>query len=77
MNKYISGRVVSCSSDKTVLVAVERVRKHPIYGCATKRRRKIMVHDEHNKCQIGQIIKAKLCAPISKRKSYCLVEKES
>ncbi|QEK38238.1 30S ribosomal protein S17 [Candidatus Cytomitobacter indipagum] len=77
MTKYISGKVVSCSSDKTVSVLVKRIYKHPIYGSVIKRSKKFMIHDPQNVCKVGDFIKAKSCAPISKRKSWCLVEDKS
>lgn len=70
----ISGRVVSNKMDKTVAVLVERVVKHPVYGKYIRRSTKLLAHDEENQCQEGDLVMISSCRPISKRKSFKLVE---
>ncbi|QEK38732.1 30S ribosomal protein S17 [Candidatus Cytomitobacter primus] len=74
MTKYISGKVVSCSADKTVSIEIKRRFKHPVYKNIITRSKKFMIHDPMNTCKVGDNVKAKACAPISKRKHWCFVE---
>lgn len=67
------GRVVSNKMDKSIVVAIERIIKHPIYGKYIKRTTKIHAHDENNACNIGDLIEIKECRPISKTKSWILI----
>jgi small subunit ribosomal protein S17 len=69
-----TGRVVSNKMDKTASVLVERLVKHPVYGKYIKRSTKFLVHDENNQCQEGDIVAITSCRPISKRKTFTLVE---
>ena len=68
------GRVVSNKMDKSVTVAVERLIQHPIYGKFIRRTTKIMAHDEDNSCRIGDTVAISECRPLSKRKSWRVVE---
>ena len=72
--RTVIGRVVSNKMDKTESVLVERLVKHPVYGKYVKRSTKFMVHDENNQCQEGDIVAITSCRPISKRKTFTLVE---
>ena len=72
--RTITGRVVSDKMDKTVSVAVERLIKHPVYGKYVKRSTKLHVHDENNECGKGDVVVIEQCRPISKTKSWRLVE---
>ncbi len=72
--RTISGRVVSNKMDKTVAVLVERVVKHPVYGKYIRRSTKLLAHDEENKCQEGDLVTISSCRPMSRRKSFRLVE---
>jgi small subunit ribosomal protein S17 len=72
--RTISGRVVSNKMDKSITVLVERVVKHPVYGKYVKRSTKMMAHDEGNICQEGDIVSIASCRPLSKRKSFRLVQ---
>ena len=72
--RTVIGRVVSNKMDKTASVLVERLVKHPVYGKYVKRSTKFMVHDENNQCQEGDIVAITSCRPISKRKTFTLVE---
>ncbi|MGR9087847.1 MAG: 30S ribosomal protein S17 [Gammaproteobacteria bacterium] len=72
--RTITGKVVSNKMDKTISVLVERVVKHPVYGKYIKRSTKMMAHDENNICQEGDIVSIASCRPISKNKTFTLVE---
>lgn len=68
------GRVVSNKADKTVTVMLERQVKHPLYGKYIKRSTKVHAHDEDNRCGQGDLVKIAECRPISKTKSWRVVE---
>ncbi|KGP62825.1 30S ribosomal protein S17 [Legionella norrlandica] len=68
------GKVVSDKMDKTIVVMIERTVKHPKYGKIMKRRTKLHAHDENQICQIGNIVKIRESRPLSKTKSWVLVE---
>ncbi|WFP48629.1 30S ribosomal protein S17 [Methylomonas sp. EFPC3] len=72
--RKVTGRVVSNKMDKTASVLVERLVKHPVYGKYIKRSTKLLVHDENNICQEGDIVTIASCRPISKNKSFKLLE---
>ena len=72
--RKVTGRVVSNKMDKTAAVLVERLVKHPVYGKYIKRSTKFLVHDENNLCQEGDLVAITSCRPISKNKSFKLVE---
>lgn len=67
------GRVVSNKMDKSITVAIERIVKHPIYGKFVRRTTKLHAHDENNQCSIGDIVEIRECRPLSKTKSWTLV----
>jgi small subunit ribosomal protein S17 len=69
-----TGRVVSDKMDKSIVVAIERVVKHPIYGKFIKRTTKVHAHDETNECGLGDTVEIKECRPLSKTKSWTLVK---
>ncbi|MFC4259329.1 30S ribosomal protein S17 [Marinobacter lacisalsi] len=72
--RTLSGKVVSNKMDKSVVVLVERQVKHPLYGKYVKRSTKIQAHDEQNQCSIGDLVTIQETRPISKNKSWALVE---
>jgi small subunit ribosomal protein S17 len=72
--RTVPGRVVSNKMDKTVAVLVERLVKHPVYGKYVKRSTKFLVHDENNQCQEGDVVTITSCRPLSKNKTFKLVE---
>ena len=72
--RTITGRVVSNKMDKTITVLVERVVKHPVYGKYIKRSTKMMAHDEENSCQEGDVVAITSCRPMSKHKTFKLVQ---
>jgi len=59
---------------KSIVVAVERRVKHPIYGKFMKKTTKFMAHDEKNECNIGDVVRIMETRPLSKRKRWRLVE---
>ncbi|MFT4464618.1 MAG: 30S ribosomal protein S17 [Sodalis sp. (in: enterobacteria)] len=71
--RTLQGRVVSDKMEKSIVVAIERFVKHPIYGKFIKRTTKLPVHDENNDSNIGDIVEISECRPISKTKSWTLV----
>lgn len=68
------GRVVSDSMDKTIVVAVESMVRHPLYGKTIRRTAKLYAHDEDNQCGIGDLVKVMETRPLSKTKRWRLVE---
>ena len=68
------GRVVSNKADKTVTVRIERQVQHALYGKYIKRSSKVHAHDEENSCGEGDLVKIIQCRPISKTKSWRVVE---
>ncbi len=72
--RTLAGRVISDKMDRTVTVMVERRVKHPLYGKYIRRSTKLHVHDENNDCNIGDEVTITECRPLSKTKSWRLVE---
>ncbi len=68
------GKVVSTKMDKTAVVSVERLVKHPKYGKLLRRQTKLHVHDEAGVCQLGNTVRIQESKPISKLKNWVLVE---
>jgi small subunit ribosomal protein S17 len=68
------GKVVSNKMQKSIVVAIERREQHPIYKKFMKKTTKIMAHDEKNEAGIGDTVRISEFRPISKRKSWKLVE---
>jgi small subunit ribosomal protein S17 len=71
--RTITGRVVSDKMDKTVSVAIKRLIKHPVYGKYIRRTSKILAHDAANECKPGDTVQISECRPISKNKSWSVV----
>jgi small subunit ribosomal protein S17 len=69
-----SGRVVSNKMDKSVTVLLERQIKHALYGKYIKRSTKVRAHDEDNSCGEGDKVLIAECRPISKSKSWRVIE---
>ncbi len=68
------GRVVSNKMQKSVTVSVERLVKHPVYGKFVRRTTKVMAHDAEGTCREGDTVAIVECRPISKNKSWRVVE---
>ena len=73
--KTLVGQVSSNKMDKTIAVIIERRVKHPLYKKYIKRSTKLLAHDENNQCNIGDKVSIEECRPLSKFKSWRLVEK--
>jgi len=72
--RTVVGKVVSDKMQKTIVVVIERTVKHPKYGKIMKRRTKLHAHDENQVCKIGNTVKIRESRPLSKMKSWVLVE---
>ncbi len=72
--KVYRGRVVSDKMDKTVTVAVETMKKHPLYGKRVKYTKKFKAHDEKNAAREGDLVEIMETRPLSKTKRFRLVE---
>lgn len=78
--KVYTGKVISDKMDKTVVVAVERLTRHPLYKKTIKKIAKFKAHDEENKCKAGDKVSIVESKPLSKDKRWRvleIVEKES
>jgi len=73
--RVLQGTVVSDKTDKTVVVLVERKVPHPLYGKIMRRSKKYHAHDDANTMREGDIVRIEECAPISKLKSWRVLEK--
>ena len=72
--RVATGKVVSNKMDKTITVMIERRVKHPVYGKFITRSSKIHAHDETNQCGIGDTVTVAESRPISKSKTWKLLE---
>ncbi|MFL2552579.1 MAG: 30S ribosomal protein S17 [Gammaproteobacteria bacterium] len=70
----MTAKVIKTQMNKSAVVSVERLVKHPVNGKYIKRSTKYHIHDENNICSVGDVIKIKQCRPISKTKTWVLVE---
>jgi len=68
------GRVVSDKMDKTVVVAVNYVRRHPLYHKRITRTSKFFAHDENENCKVGDLVRIEETRPLSKRKRWIVRE---
>ena len=73
-SKVRTGIVVSNKMDKTVVVRVERMAEHPLYGKRIKRAKKYVAHDANNQCAMGDEVRIRETRPLSKTKRWELVE---
>ena len=74
LRKTRVGKVVSNKMNKSIVVAVERKMKHPIYGKFVKKTSKFMAHDEKNEAAIGDTVRIMETRPVSKQKRWRLVD---
>jgi len=72
--RKVTCKVISNNMDKSATVMLERKVKHPVYGKYIRRSTKLHIHDEENVCQEGDIVTIEQCRPLSKTKSWRLVE---
>ena len=73
--RVLTGTVVSDKGDKTVVVRVERRVKHPLYGKIIKLSKKYHAHDAANEFHVGEIVRIEECAPISKLKTWRVIDR--
>ena len=74
VRRPIAGKVISSKMDKTVSVLIERLIKHPMYGKYIRRSTKVMAHDPENIYKEGDSVSISPCKPISKNKSWRVVQ---
>ncbi len=74
MKNKLTGTVISDKQDKTIVVEVSRVKKHPLYGKSYEVHKKYKAHDEENKAKEGEKVIIREIKPISKDKRWELVE---
>ncbi|HUW63752.1 MAG TPA: 30S ribosomal protein S17 [Spirochaetia bacterium] len=74
MRKVQTGKVVSDKMDKTVVVAVESLVRHRLYGRTIRRTNKFKAHDEENSCHTGDRVRIMETRPLSKEKRWRVVE---
>ena len=72
--RLVTCKVISNKMDKSATVMLERKVKHPVYGKYIRRSTKLHIHDEENVCQQGDTVTIQQCRPLSKTKSWRLVE---
>jgi small subunit ribosomal protein S17 len=72
--KTLVGVVTSDKMEKTVVVTVERVTRHPLYGKVVKTSKKYKAHDENNEAKTGDTVRICECRPISKDKTFFVQE---
>ena len=72
--RVLVGRVLSNRMDKTVVVRVERRRRHRLYGKVITTRKKYKAHDAENACQIGDLVKMIESRPLSREKRWTVTE---
>lgn len=72
--KVLTGRVVSDKMDKTVVVRVERLKRHPLYKKVIKKIKKYKAHDEGNECRVGDVVRIVESRPLSKEKRWIVEE---
>ncbi|MCL6232356.1 MULTISPECIES: 30S ribosomal protein S17 [Acinetobacter] len=72
--RTLTGKVVSDKMDKSIVVLIERRVQHPLYGKLIRRSTKLHAHDENNVAKVGDVVSIKESRPMSKTKSWTLVE---
>jgi small subunit ribosomal protein S17 len=68
------GKVISDGMDKTAVVVIDRVVKHPVYKRYVRRRKKYAIHDQENTCRVGDTVRFMETRPLSKSKRWRLIE---
>ena len=72
--KRRTGKVVSSKADKTIIVLIEELKEHPLYGKRLRKTTKFMAHDEKNECNEGDTVRIMETRPLSKSKRWRLVQ---
>ncbi len=73
--RVLTGTIVSDKGDKTIVVRVERRVKHPLYGKIIRLSKKYHAHDEGNAFKLGEQVRIEECAPVSKLKSWTVLDR--
>ena len=73
--KILKGKITSAKNNKTGVVEVTRKFKHPFYGKVISRSKKYHAHDEKNKFKEGQNVRIEECKPISKKKTWQVIDR--
>jgi|TARA_B100001093_G_scaffold512011_1_gene581063 small subunit ribosomal protein S17 len=73
--RILKGKITSAKNNKTIVVEVVRKFRHPFYGKVISRSKKYHAHDEKNKFKEGEIVSIEECRPISKKKTWQVIEK--
>jgi small subunit ribosomal protein S17 len=68
--KVLTGQVTSNKMDKTVVVEVQSVSRHPVYGKVVRSHRRFMAHDENNECRVGDTVRILESRPMSRHKRW-------
>ena len=74
LHKIRTGKVISNKMNKTVIVAVETPKRHPIYNKAIKRTVNYMAHDEKSQCGPGDVVNIVETRPLSRTKRWRVAE---
>ena len=74
VERTLTARVVSDKMNKSAVVMVERKVRHPLYGKYIRRSTKLHIHDEKNECKQGDTVTIQQCRPMSKTKTWTLLE---
>jgi len=72
--KVLTGTVVSDKMDKTIVVKVSELSRHPLYGKIIRRSKKVKAHDEENSCRVNDVVRVIECRHLSKEKCWRLLE---
>ncbi len=72
--RTLVGEVVSDKMDKTVVVRVERTRRHPLYGKVIRVTKRFKAHDEENRCHVGDVVRIIESRPLSREKRWVVTE---
>ena len=72
--RVLIGRVLSNRMDKTVVVEVERKKRHPLYGKVIAMRKRYKAHDEENSCEIGDVVEMIESRPMSREKRWLVTQ---
>ncbi len=72
--RVMVGEVVSDKMDKTVVVRVDRTRRHPLYGKVIRVSKRYKAHDEENRCRVGDVVRIMESRPLSREKRWVVIE---
>jgi len=72
--KILTGTVVSDKMDKTIVVKVSELSRHPLYGKIIRKSKKVKAHDEKNDCHVNDVVRVIECRHLSKEKCWRLLE---